>query len=1269
MARSVSQLTVAVMTAAVVVVAVVVVGMQPISCSAINNIPAEPRVCEAHPPGQTLRHGGRPPQSCFFQTIVEGGECVPRNNSVSGPGLIIEFAPDPTHIPVVDRIPAENITTATRDALASTARVVNLQLTGILHSKDLEWLLGTTWPTVDSIELSGLVNSSLDLSTMDALPNLRRIDAAGNQIIALTKIKNKQLPFAANLVYFNLADNLLSTIPDALFNGLENLKSLILNDNLLTDLSPALLASLPSLQFLNVRNNRIPNLAAATFQPTPDLRALDLRANRISSLHTDLFKPLRNLTHLWLANNRQLTTDTLARTARKADDSYGTRDCALNKYIDGKPEDPQCNHSPTCDGFLPRASASDSDVTAFLAAGAFDTLTNLCHLDMGELNLITIPANLFANLGNLTFMSLSGNMFPTLPQTLLHGLTRLATLSLDRNRIECLPALLFRDQVELRVLGLSRNRLACLPQNLFPPTNKLERVGLASNRLHTLPRDAVQALSQLVFLQLDANSFSSFNHNLPALRALQLSHNCFLGQLPDLDALPSLEALRLANHRIPRIRMSDFAALRSLKRLDISRPEARTDVTTLEFAGASPAAFAQLESLDFRNLRPDAAIRPFFEARALVLRELYMGHSSMGSALLPIQAICDNLGVRVREFALLATSYREITLCEARRFDTVFVARNAHLASITSHGPLNHLDVSDCARLHTLNVTYAKTLDISGTALPVLPELCSTLGSSMLFARYMSHNHFRQAEVVADLATRCLGRLTILDLSQNTELRSFGPLSDRLGGAVVLSADRYRTADLAAAVPSRPTPPVFNLDQNPVGCRIALRTSRVRPVDEDNSVLTAELAYSFVCECSAQFHHRNGRCVPVGLAPEAVAGIAVASVVVGLLLGAAHLVWQWYRRHRAERRQWHERAMLKDRLLQEKDQEVIELKKAWEIDYDDLDFVDRVDGSSPGTYGEVWRARWDSLVVAVKVLKQGLMVMDENTVAEFQKEVEFLQKTRHAHVVRFFGAGQAPSGVPFLVLELVALGSLRSILSGNLLSLIEDANAAVLQGKGGHVLAASTSDASDDGVSGVSASALRLHASSWREESLHSTAMEEGPVPMDVFDQSNASSVLSFDGTGSSSGGGGGGGGGGLFAGKDGSTLARRKQGRLIASVWELKVRLASDIACGMRYIHSLDLAHRYVCVSCVCWCWWCWWCVGGVLVLVVCWWWWCVSVGVLVVCWCVLVYVCVCLVCVGVGGVGVCWCMCEYDRRVQCETCFGPGTYPLHMRLPALAP
>ena len=187
----------------------------------------------------------------------------------------------------------------------------------------------------------------------------------------------------------------------------------------------------------------------------------------------------------------------------------------------------------------------------------------------------------------------------------------------------------------------------------------------------------------------------------------------------------------------------------------------------------------------------------------------------------------------------------------------------------------------------------------------------------------------------------------------------------------------------------------------------------------------------FKCACVANHHHdeRSDTCepdLPFLATPTGIALVSVAATLPLMILLAASS-WRLFRR-RFSRLKFD--LGITERLLGEAQGDVMALRKAWEIPSADVRLLTRIDGSSPGAFGEVWRADWDGVTVAVKVLRLSIMELDESTREEFDKEAEFLMRARHSNVVRFFGAGVDVNGAPFLVLELVRRGSLRSLLRG-----------------------------------------------------------------------------------------------------------------------------------------------------------------------------------------------------------------------------------------------
>jgi serine/threonine protein kinase len=114
-------------------------------------------------------------------------------------------------------------------------------------------------------------------------------------------------------------------------------------------------------------------------------------------------------------------------------------------------------------------------------------------------------------------------------------------------------------------------------------------------------------------------------------------------------------------------------------------------------------------------------------------------------------------------------------------------------------------------------------------------------------------------------------------------------------------------------------------------------------------------------------------------------------------------------------------------------------------------YKQRIDGETPGAFGEVSSATWQGRNVAVKRLKAIALDMNENSVAEFQQEIEVNMSLRHKNIVYFFGlrearkfvflflslriletGGGVDHGVPFLVTELMVHGSLKQALHDDL---------------------------------------------------------------------------------------------------------------------------------------------------------------------------------------------------------------------------------------------
>eukprot|EP00041_Stephanoeca_diplocostata_P020829 m.474130 g.474130 ORF g.474130 m.474130 type:complete len:969 (-) comp21671_c0_seq2:3026-5932(-) len=169
---------------------------------------------------------------------------------------------------------------------------------------------------------------------------------------------------------------------------------------------------------------------------------------------------------------------------------------------------------------------------------------------------------------------------------------------------------------------------------------------------------------------------------------------------------------------------------------------------------------------------------------------------------------------------------------------------------------------------------------------------------------------------------------------------------------------------------------------------------------------------------------------PRGLATWQIAGIVTAvTVLFGALLGSR--VYQKHKKQRlAQDLDLHQRLLHDERTeKQTLYAENVEMKRAWEIAEVDLSMEREL---ASGAFGAVWQAKWGHVPVAVKMLKHPVDdEFDPLAGEDFNREVSFMQQTRHPNLLIFYGAGVTSRHIPFLVVELMVEGSMRKVLLSN----------------------------------------------------------------------------------------------------------------------------------------------------------------------------------------------------------------------------------------------
>ena len=106
-----------------------------------------------------------------------------------------------------------------------------------------------------------------------------------------------------------------------------------------------------------------------------------------------------------------------------------------------------------------------------------------------------------------------------------------------------------------------------------------------------------------------------------------------------------------------------------------------------------------------------------------------------------------------------------------------------------------------------------------------------------------------------------------------------------------------------------------------------------------------------------------------------------------------------------------------------------DMNRAWTINCSEIQLMHRLDLQSPGSYGDVYQAKYRDFTVAVKKLKIELR-NDVRVEREFEREIQVMKSIRHQNIVLFIGAGKfgGEDDCPFLVLEFMPRGTLSSLL-------------------------------------------------------------------------------------------------------------------------------------------------------------------------------------------------------------------------------------------------
>ncbi|KAF2445254.1 L domain-like protein [Karstenula rhodostoma CBS 690.94] len=217
---------------------------------------------------------------------------------------------------------------------------------------------------------------------------------------------------------------------------------------------------------------------------------------------------------------------------------------------------------------------------------AWGEVVDLTSMIVADNNLQLLPDSMFPDVdyeaamdmedvvpqfGGILNLDLHGNAFRELPLG-LGRLPQLSKLNLSRNKLTTDSLTVVFQIATLRELKLAENELTgALPAQIENLTS-LETLDLQANRLSSLPPE-IRALTHLKVLNIADNKFTSLPSDvftsMPVID-LNASKNSFSGTFFEVETVPNLQTLTLANNLLTSLCGSDTVLLPSMKHLDLS---------------------------------------------------------------------------------------------------------------------------------------------------------------------------------------------------------------------------------------------------------------------------------------------------------------------------------------------------------------------------------------------------------------------------------------------------------------------------------------------------------------------------------------------------------------------------------------------------------------------------------------------------------------------------------------------------------------------------
>ncbi|XP_058217142.1 receptor-like protein 6 [Rhododendron vialii] len=424
------------------------------------------------------------------------------------------------------------------------------QLTGQIHEFLSDSISGLVSINLSNNKLHGPIPLSIS-----GLVNLRFLYLSSNNLSGVMELQK-----SSNLEKLDLSENNISAVSIGSGSNanatLPNLFSVYLSSCNITEF-PEFLKSAENLGSLDLSNNKIHGEFPEFFKIAENLQSLDLSNNQI---HGEIPK--------WVGGTSLVFLDL----------SYN--------YLQGPFRVPASSLST----FL----ISHNKLTGEIPSSSICNSSALMYLVLSNNNLSGVIPHCLGNVSNLLVLDLRSNGFHgAIPTTFANG-SRLRSLSLNANHLR-----------------------GPVPRS-FANCKRMEVLDLGNNDLYGAFPDWLESLPELQVLVLKSNRFhgpigtSRIESPFPKLRIFDISHNNFIGLLPERYFLNFKAIMNVDKSKMPLRYMGDsighhYSVELVLKGVSTELTYILTVFTTIDFSynnfkGEIPNGIGKLQGLRLLNL-------------------------------------------------------------------------------------------------------------------------------------------------------------------------------------------------------------------------------------------------------------------------------------------------------------------------------------------------------------------------------------------------------------------------------------------------------------------------------------------------------------------------------------------------------------------------------------------------------------------------------------------------------------------------------------------